>query len=70
MVPGPGTGNEQHAAFPLQVLGMGDGVLALRGDRGWFWNQALLDADDRDGLELQALHSVHGACLDSLRAAR
>ena len=56
--------------FPLHVLGMGNGVLGCRGDRGWFGNQALLDADDRDRLELQALHRVHGAGPDGLRAAR
>ena len=61
MVPGPGAGHEQDAAFALQVLGMGGGVLGFRGDRRWFGNQALLDADDRDGLELQALHGVHGS---------
>ena len=33
MVPGPGAGHEQDAAFPLQVLGVRDGVLAFRGDR-------------------------------------
>ena len=70
MVSGPGAGHEQDAAFPLHVLGMGDGVLGCRGDRGWFGNQALLDADDRDRLELQALHRVHGAGPDGLRAAR
>ena len=45
------------------------GVLVFRGDRRWFGNQALLNADDRDGLELQALHRVHGADPDGLRAA-
>ena len=35
MVPGPGAGHEQDAALPLQVLGVGDGVLAFRGDRRW-----------------------------------
>jgi len=61
VVPGPGAGHEQDAAFPLQVLGMRDGVLAGRGDRRWIWDQSLFNADDRDGLELQALHRVHGA---------
>ena len=69
VVPGAGTGHEQDAAFPLQVLGMRDGVLAFRGDRRRFRNQALLYADHRDGLELQALHRVHGAGPDGLRAA-
>ena len=52
MVPGPGTGREQEAALPLQVLGVGDRVFAFPGDRRWFRNPALLHADDRDGLEL------------------
>ena len=69
MVPGSGTGREQDAAFPLQVLGMGDRVFAFRGDRRWFRNQALFHADDRDGLELQAFHRVHGADPDGLRVA-
>ena len=38
----------------------------FRGDRRGRGNQALLDADDRDGLELQALHRVHGAGPDGL----
>ena len=69
MVPGPGAGHEQDATFPLQVLGMRDGVLAFRGDRRRVRNQALLDADDRDGLEFQALHRVHGSGPNGLRAA-
>ena len=48
---------------------MGGGVLGRRGDRGWFGDQAALDADDRDGLELQALHRVHRAGPDGLSAA-
>ena len=58
MVPGPGTGNEQHAAFSLQVLGMGDGVLAVRSDRGWFGNQALLDADEVTALLVRMARSA------------
>ena len=66
VVPGPGAGHEQDAAFPLQVLGVRGGVLGFRGDRRGRGNQALLDADDRDGLELQALHRVHRARPDGL----
>ena len=69
MVACPGTGHEQDTAFPAQVLRVSDGVFAFRGDRRWFGNQALLHADDRDGLELQALHRVHGTGPDTLRTA-
>ena len=69
MVPRAGAGHEQDAAFPLQVLGVRDRIFAFRGDRRWFGNQTVLDADDRDGLELQALHRVHGSGPDRLRAA-
>ena len=34
VVAGAGAGHEQDAALPLQILGVGDGVLARRGDRG------------------------------------
>ena len=61
VIPGPGAGDEQDAAFPLQVLGVREGVLGLRGDGARFRDQALLHADDGDGLELQALHGVHRA---------
>ena len=69
MIPGAGTGHEQDAAFPLQVLGMRDGILAFRSDRRRFGHQALLNSDDRHGLELQALNRVHDADPDGLRAA-
>ena len=35
----------------LQVLAMRDRILTFQGDRRWLWNQSLLDADDRHGLE-------------------
>ena len=66
MVPGPGAGHEQDAAFPLQILGVHGGVLVFGGDRRGRGHQALLDADDRDRLELQALHRVHGSGPDGL----
>ena len=69
MVPGPGAGHEQDAAFPLQVLSVGDGIFAFRGNRRWFGDQALLDTDDRDGLELQPLHHVHRPGSDTPRTA-
>ncbi len=61
MVPGPGARDEQDAAFPLQVLSIGEDVLGFRGNGSRFRDQPLLDADNRDGLELQALHGLHGA---------
>jgi hypothetical protein len=48
-------------------VGVGDGVFAFRGDRRWLGDQ--VHADDRDGLELQALHGVHGADPDGPLAA-
>jgi hypothetical protein len=53
----------------LQVQGVGGSVLGWRGDRGWFGDQTLLDADDRDGLELQAFHRVHGSGPNGLGVA-
>jgi hypothetical protein len=56
----PRAGHEQHAPFPQQILLVHDliGVGWRHGGGGG--NLAVLDADDRDGLEFEALHAVHG----------
>ena len=69
VIPGAGAGHEQDAAFPLQVLGMRDGVFAFWGDRRWIRNQALFNADNSDGLEFQAFHRVHGVGAHGARPA-
>ena len=69
MVTCPGTGHEQHAALPLEVLDVRQRILILRGEGRRIRDHALLDADHRDGLELQALHGVHGAGPDPSRPA-
>ena len=48
---------------------MRQGILIVRGDGRRVRDQALLDADHRHGLELQALHGVHSAGPDARRTA-
>src|SRR6185437_5306604 len=52
VVAGPGARHEQHAALPLEVLGVRGGILGDRGERRRGGDRAVLDADDRDRLEL------------------
>jgi len=59
VVAGPGAGNEQHRAFPLEVLFAEKGVVGCGGERGRGGNRAVFHADDSDGLEFKALHAVH-----------
>src|SRR6202012_2573861 len=66
VVAGPGAGDKQDAAFALQVLVVGGGVLGNGSDGEGGGDLACLDADDRDGLEFQALHGVHGPGPDGL----
>jgi hypothetical protein len=55
--PGPGAGDEEQAAFALDLL-----VLSRRvSDRMRMRHDALLHPDDGDGPELQALEPVHRA---------
>src|SRR5207248_151341 len=71
MVAGPGTSHEQDAPFALKILVMSERILSFGSDRRTGRDHALLHADDGDGLELQALHAVHGPRADgALRALR
>jgi len=71
VVPCPGARDEQDAPLALQILSVSERVLAGGSQRGERGHRALLHADDGDGLELQALHSVHGPGADPvLRALR
>src|SRR5689334_7577899 len=66
MITGAGAGDDQHAAFTLQILLVAERVGASRDNRSGRGHDAGLYADDGYGLEFEAFHAVHGSGSDGV----